>query len=215
MSKKVPPSLRPLWVPLVETPYGTNALCLELCNSVNGARSGEFEDTLSRYGDLLKWFSEYQALDPDTIEELRTRAEQFASEAHAALVKVKELREACWRMFSVVSTRSAPDSADSELIRERFAGAAVRMRFEPGNGSVGLSWSGAEKTLESPLWPIAVSAIELLTSPLRERIRECASERCDWLFLDVSRNRSRRWCDMASCGNRAKARRFQARKRQR
>lgn len=210
--KKSLEAVRPLWVPLVETVYGPNALCLELCNTISGARASEHEDTLAGYADLLDWLTGYRVFDAETIAELRRRAEQGGSEAQAALSKVKELRETCWRAFSALYARRPADPGDLDLIRERFSGAAVRMRFEQQNGSVSLLFAGTEKTLESPLWPVAVSAAELLTSPLLERVRECSSESCDWLFLDVSHNRSRKWCDMASCGNRAKARRYHARR---
>ena len=60
---------------------------------------------------------------------------------------------------------------------------------------------------------ILVSAVELLTSPRRERVRTCGAETCLWLFLDTSKNGSRRWCDMNQCGNRTKARRFYRRQR--
>jgi len=56
-------------------------------------------------------------------------------------------------------------------------------------------------------------AAGLLTSEKLDRVEECADDRCGWLFLDVSRNRSRRWCAMEDCGNRAKARRHYKRKR--
>lgn len=62
------------------------------------------------------------------------------------------------------------------------------------------------------LWPVARSAAELLTSPDAQRVRECALRSCSWLFVDRSRNRRRRWCDMKTCGNRAKARRHYRRK---
>ena len=66
------------------------------------------------------------------------------------------------------------------------------------------------------LWkPIALSAAELLTSPHLARVRECSGDRCDWLFVDTSRNHLRRWCSMAECGNRSKSQRFLARKRKR
>jgi predicted RNA-binding Zn ribbon-like protein len=67
--------------------------------------------------------------------------------------------------------------------------------------------------MDQMLWPVARSAAELLTSERAGRVRECASETCSWLFLDGSRNGRRKWCDMASCGNRAKARRYYARHR--
>jgi predicted RNA-binding Zn ribbon-like protein len=63
------------------------------------------------------------------------------------------------------------------------------------------------------LWPLAQSAGALLTGDQRARVRECSGHDCRWLFLDLSRNHSRRWCDMNDCGNRAKARRHYQRRR--
>ena len=62
------------------------------------------------------------------------------------------------------------------------------------------------------LWPVAHSAAGLLTADDLARVRECAAEHCTWLFVDHSKNRSRRWCDMQSCGNAAKVRRYRSRK---
>jgi predicted RNA-binding Zn ribbon-like protein len=61
-----------------------------------------------------------------------------------------------------------------------------------------------------PLWLLTQSATELLTSEAIHSIRDCADPSCRWLFLDTSKNHSRRWCDMKICGNRMKARRFKA-----
>ena len=63
------------------------------------------------------------------------------------------------------------------------------------------------------LRPVLRSALHLLSSPELARLRECAAERCGKLYLDHTKNASRRWCDMDTCGNRAKARRHQARRR--
>jgi len=70
-----------------------------------------------------------------------------------------------------------------------------------------------DERLTSMLWPVAVSAAGLLTSPQLVRLRDCANTACGWLFIDHSKNASRRWCDMGECGNRAKARRFRERQR--
>jgi predicted RNA-binding Zn ribbon-like protein len=79
----------------------------------------------------------------------------------------------------------------------------------------GFTWSLAEEEddLERPLWLVSRSAAELLASDELERVRRCAGHPCGWLFLDASKNRSRRWCSMASCGSRAKMRRLYARRR--
>jgi predicted RNA-binding Zn ribbon-like protein len=65
------------------------------------------------------------------------------------------------------------------------------------------------------MWPIAFAAVQLLLDDdLRSRVGQCAdAEGCGWLFLDLSKNRSRRWCSIRECGNRAKQRRLQSRAR--
>ena len=69
------------------------------------------------------------------------------------------------------------------------------------------SWAGDCSCPERPLWQIAHAAADLLASDRLNRVRLCGSGTCEWVFLDESRNRSRRWCDMSTCGNREKARR--------
>jgi predicted RNA-binding Zn ribbon-like protein len=68
--------------------------------------------------------------------------------------------------------------------------------------------------MDAPLWGVTRSAADLLTSDTeRPLVRECSAEDCHWLFLDTTRNRSRQWCSMKSCGNRQKARRHYQRVR--
>jgi predicted RNA-binding Zn ribbon-like protein len=74
-------------------------------------------------------------------------------------------------------------------------------------------WACAEDALDRVLWPVVHDAAGLLTSQELKRVKKCADERCGWLFFDTSRNHSRRWCSMESCGNRAKARRHYERQR--
>ena len=79
-------------------------------------------------------------------------------------------------------------------------------RFEWG-------WPGVTLDLDRVTWWVARSAAELLTSRNLTFVRECASYDCGWLFMDTTKNRSRRWCDMRTCGNRAKSRRHYERRR--
>jgi len=76
------------------------------------------------------------------------------------------------------------------------------------------AWDETAPSLDRPIWLIVRSAANLLTSEETSSIRECASETCSWLFVDRSRTRRRRWCDMSTCGNRAKARRHYQRRKQ-
>jgi predicted RNA-binding Zn ribbon-like protein len=90
-----------------------------------------------------------------------------------------------------------------ELRWERDAG--------PG-GALAWDWGRFGVRAELPVWLLAQSAGALMMSAAIERVRACGADTCRWLFLDTSRNHSRRWCDMKVCGNRMKARRFQARR---
>jgi predicted RNA-binding Zn ribbon-like protein len=66
--------------------------------------------------------------------------------------------------------------------------------------------------VERLLGVVALEVVEFLTSGQIDRVRACANPRCGWMFVDTSRNRARRWCEMATCGNRAKARAHYARR---
>lgn len=78
----------------------------------------------------------------------------------------------------------------------------------------GFQWDWRENKgeLDRLLWPVIQSAGDLMISNEVNRTRECEDDTCEWLFIDRSKNHSRRWCDMSDCGNRAKARRHYARK---
>ena len=82
-------------------------------------------------------------------------------------------------------------------------------------GKSGLNLTHAEPfadfTPDAILWPVAVAAADLLTTRDHPLLRECASDECSWLYLDTTRNHSRRWCDMKGCGNKAKVRRYRQR----
>jgi predicted RNA-binding Zn ribbon-like protein len=73
-------------------------------------------------------------------------------------------------------------------------------------------WGSSQTEADLPVWILSLETSALLTSEAISRLRACGSETCRWLFLDTSKNHTRRWCDMKVCGNRMKARRFQARR---
>ena len=118
------------------------------------------------------------------------------------------LREALYRVFSAIAAAKPARPDDVERISDFALEALNHRQLTRTNGNYRWEWqSNGRDPLERLLWPIAESAAELLTSEDRAAIRECGAPDCEWLFLDHSRNRSRRWCDMKSCGNRQKARR--------
>ena len=121
------------------------------------------------------------------------------------------LREAIYRVFSAIAKRSLPQTADLEALGDAFVEAMGHVRLRPSAQGFQWEWVKQEQRLDRMLWPIARSAVELLTSEEVQRVRVCPG--CGWVLLDMSKNGSRQWCSMEGCGSRAKMRRQYARKR--
>ncbi len=169
-----------------------------------------FKEKLHDYGDLVTLAERTQGIDAAAAGRLRRQAEAEPEHAEEVLERARQLREAVYRAFTAVNEDRIPSERDLEVISVEAATAAAARRLAPGSGCCEYVWR-EEGRLDRPLWPLAVSASELATSERIERVKECAADNCNWLFYDASRNRSRRWCDMRDCGNRAKVRRFRKR----
>jgi predicted RNA-binding Zn ribbon-like protein len=150
-------------------------------------------------------------LEPRDAIALNAEATRQPREAARVLERARTLREAIYRIFSAHARGSAPRQDDVEELNRTLAeGGRMRGVQQVASGWV-WTWARNDEALAWPLWPVAQSAAELLTEADPERIKECGSENCNWLFYDVSKNRSRRWCEMSDCGNRAKQRRHRHR----
>lgn len=170
-------------------------------------------EQLPRYADLVAFAHQDGALAPAAAKRLHALAERRPQQATQIHRRAVALRESIWRAFDRIAHGREPDAEDLTLIgreaAEAFSKATV---LREGDG---YTWSWAETDdLARPLWPIARGAVDVLTSPReRARLRECASETCGWVLIDRTKNHSRRWCDMAGCGNRAKGRAFRQRQK--
>jgi len=200
-------------IPDHEIELSGGALALDFANTVGGTHVRPTHDHLRGYADVLRFAVMAGGLKDDVAKRLAVRAEREPMRAAAVYELGIALREAVWAVFSSLASGEAPRSADLALIGDAAAAGRARSRLVYDRDGLGWSLPSDSDDLERPLWEIARSAADLLTSGDHERVKECASTTCEWVFLDKSRNRSRRWCDMSDCGNRAKARRFQARKR--
>lgn len=182
-------------------------LCLDFANTVDWHASDHPREFLTSYADLVAWGQHVGILTAQEAEGLLREASRRPAEAEAALARAIALREAIYRIFSAVVTGARPAASDLDILNAALREALAHMRIDPTPDGFAWAWAEAEAALARVLWPVARSAGELLTSAALGRVRRCADQDCGWLFLDRSRNRSRRWCDMKDCGNRAKARR--------
>jgi len=188
-------------------------LCLDFANTVGARDGGVMRDHIRDYADLVLWSKQAGALDERTVQNLLEEAEEFPAEANEVLIRAVALREAIYQIFSALSAGQQPRPQDLVTLNAELSQAMSRARIVHTSEGFEWDWMGGEFEMERVLWPIARSAADLLTSGDLGRVRECAGEMCGWLFVDTSRNHSRRWCDMSDCGNRAKARRHYEKKK--
>jgi predicted RNA-binding Zn ribbon-like protein len=186
-------------------------LCLDFVNTLSGRRADPTERLLA-YRDLAAWGLQADVLNDEEARRLMRIAAQHPRDAARALSEAGALREALYRIFSAVIDGSAASEADLVILNTALSRALDRVRVVSRPRGFTWAWAAGDR-LDRMLWPVLRSAAELLVSDDVHRVRRCAAESCDWLFLDASRNHSRRWCDMRDCGNRAKARRYYARKK--
>jgi predicted RNA-binding Zn ribbon-like protein len=181
-------------------------LCLDFINTVSD-RTGEPREHVETYGDLLEFARQAGAMPPAEVEELA--AEATSDPAYATRVNAQALRtrEVLYRIFRTIATENMPGDRDLAALNSILVDGLAKARLIREGDAYRWSWAGDCSCLERPLWQVAHSAADLLASGRLDRIRLCGSDTCEWLFLDESRNRSRRWCDMSTCGNREKARR--------
>ena len=188
-------------------------LCLDFVNSMDGLRGEREEELLLTYTDLVEWARHAGALATKDAARLLALGAQHPQDAAAALRRSRMLREALNRVFAAGIAGRTADHADLEIVNGALAEAMAHARLEPVGNGYTWAWATDGAGLDVMLWPVVRSAADLLTSTDLERVRTCDSERCGWIFLDTSRNHSRRWCSMNDCGNRAKARRHYQRRR--
>lgn len=186
-------------------------LALDFANTVDWHASDHPEESLHRYEDLVAWGLKAGTVSSDEASALRRSAAREPEVAGAILEQARALREVIYRIFAGVAGDRAPDPSDLAALNAALGDALPHLALAPESGGFAWVWRETGGALERVLWPVAKSAAVLLTSDVLDRVRQCADENCGWLFLDMSKNRSRRWCDMKSCGNRAKARRYYAR----
>jgi predicted RNA-binding Zn ribbon-like protein len=185
--------------------------CLEFTKTAGWQHRDRPDDEFQTYHDVVAWCRNQGLIDEFEASQCSTRAERNPEEADRALRQAVELRELLYRTFSRVGSGEEPDAHSLEALNGLLPRALTRLRLNSAPGGIIWGWRWEPPELDRILAPLIHSAAELLTSDELSRVRLCDGDGCGWLFVDRSRNQSRRWCDMGDCGNRAKARRFRER----
>ena len=164
------------------------------------------------YGALVAYALESDLIDADEAERLVSSAGDRPAEADAVIHRAHVLARAVRHVFEALAAGDSPSTRWLRLLNREIRNAGARVEIVAHDGSYEWGWHTPRPlSLDRPLWPVAGDAADLLATENPCRFKVCGAASCRWLFFDTSKNCSRRWCDMATCGNRAKARRFRQR----
>jgi predicted RNA-binding Zn ribbon-like protein len=182
-------------------------LALDFVNTEDGDPP---QECLRDYLDLVAWSVRVGLLSADEGELLGGEAERRPEDAGAAYRDALELRGALHGVFRAVAEGGDAPGRGLEILRRYEREALSRGTLAQHDRGFGWEWKDG-RDLAWMLWPVAHAATGLLTSGDLDRLKLCAG--CYWVFLDASRNHSRRWCTMEVCGTDEKKRRYVAKRR--
>jgi predicted RNA-binding Zn ribbon-like protein len=168
--------------------------------------SGSLVDHFATFEDAAGWLTERGIVHSEAHGDLRPAA----AGDDQALARVRAVRAALREVaHAVAEERPADPASIAEVNRAIQARERIELVSEPDGCSIGHSHVG--DPLDDALARLADPIVDEIRGGRADRVRICANDTCRWVFYDESRAGRRRWCDMATCGNRAKAARHRAR----
>jgi predicted RNA-binding Zn ribbon-like protein len=190
------------------------ALSLDFVNTVDPRHAADRLEYLDSYSALLTWSRHAGTISAAEGERLLKAAPAEPGEAQRVLERAITLREALYRIIAQAIRDQPPAGDDLGSLHGELSEAMARIRITWSPQGFSWLWEDTQPPLDRVLWPVARSAADLLVAGPLARVRECPGDgNCGWLFIDQSKNATRQWCEMRTCGNRAKARRYHARGR--
>lgn len=173
---------------------------------------GALVDRLTSAEDALDWIVDHRLVHDASVATERSRLALDPARAARVLADVRAIRDALREVADAVTESRVP--AEDAV---RTVNAALRARpvdeLKVVDGTVRLSHGHAEDPLAEALARLAGPIVQEIAEGRPDRLRVCANDTCQWVFFDSSRSGRRRWCDMTTCGNRAKAARHRARQK--
>jgi predicted RNA-binding Zn ribbon-like protein len=199
----------------VEPTFGWigGALCLDFTNTVSNHRAMQPGEKLGSFEDLITWCRQADILDESASIELLRQGTIVPAQGERLLHVAVHFRDALYRAFCDVSEDRQPSKCDLDVINSLLARTPITLQIGAERERLVCFRTGCALDEARLLGPVAWSAAELLgSSESLTKVRQCAGEECGWLFLDLTKNHSRRWCDMNDCGSKAKAKRYYRKK---
>ena len=189
-------------------------LCLDFVNTVSWRGRENPKDFFETYDDLLIWSRHVNILTDEDAQKLHKNARKHPNGATNTMNRAIRLRETMYSLFQSRAAEAALPEEDLCTFNSFLAQSMCHSQIIETDKGFELNTDGDKNSPDWMLNPVIRSAVELLVSEEIGRVKICGDIECGWIFLDSSKNQSRRWCDMKDCGNRAKARRFYQKKKE-
>lgn len=187
-------------------------LSLNFLNTLAGRSRPHPAEQLRSYAEFLDWCQEAGLVEPGERRELATWARREPRLALFALEQVRAVREAIYGILSALMAGEAPSEEDkahfSSFLREALQARTIQVEGPHPRWA----WRSPTEQPVAPLYPVLYAAAELFASDDLARVRTCANLSCGRVFLDHSRNQSRKWCISTDCGNRERVRAYYRRR---
>lgn len=163
------------------------------------------------YTHLLEWSQRVGLVNEQKAQAMAQAASP--GEAQDVLARAISLRALIHSIFWALAHEQTADDDDLARLNALLPQVLSKQRVIRDEDKFTWDWDERDEGLDRMLWPVVRAAAELLIAPDRQWLKACQGEDCDRLFLDLSRNHSRRWCEMQHCGMLVKSRRHYAKKR--
>jgi predicted RNA-binding Zn ribbon-like protein len=180
-------------------------VALDFANTSSGRGGERHLEHLRHAADVVAWARHVGLIDETAVAQLDARIAAGDPAFASFLEDALSLRESVYRIAAAIAHRCAPRQQDLAFLSARCAAALGSATLEMGQDGARWRWPAAEPSPDMVLGPIALAAVGLLRESDPKRIKQCPGEHCGWVFFDMTKNGSRRWCEMKVCGNRAKA----------
>ena len=186
-------------------------LALDFANTESGRGGSEHHDHLQSAADLVAWAAHAEIIGERDAAQARRMIKDQTKPSRHLIARGRILREMIYQINSSVVAGKPPAKKLLHSLNATHAKMLATATLTPHGDNYGWAWHPGYDLTAAILGPIALSALNLLLDADLSRIKQCHGNHCGWLFYDGTKNKSRQWCDMSVCGNRAKASALRAR----
>jgi predicted RNA-binding Zn ribbon-like protein len=183
-------------------------LALDFANTSSARGLDAQQDHLQRPEHVVQWAQHAKVLPPDDAQWLTQALTAEPALGARLIAEALALREDVYQLGAAVAAGRPAPRERVEALAHAHARALAAGALTPIGANFGWAWRARETPVEAILGPVSLSALTLLQQADLTRVKQCQGEKCGWLFFDATKNKSRRWCEMEVCGNRAKQKRF-------